>query len=109
VLLDCLHFGMRMMRQKSAPICLRPMCSRSWMRCTRPSWRQAWKTQKEAIDAARRRADQEMKEGRYRSLRQFPMLWDTRDDTLYVGATQPAVIERWYHYSAKRSIAGLSH
>src|SRR5207247_760967 len=31
---------------------------------------------------------------RYRSLRQFPMLWDTRDDTLYVGATQPAVMER---------------
>ena len=45
---------------------------------------------KQAREAARRRAEAEMKDGRYRRQKQVPVLWDTRSDMLYVAATQPA-------------------
>ncbi len=48
----------------------------------------------QARSAARDRAAQEIKQGRFRSSRQVPILWDTRDDILYVGSTQPASLER---------------
>jgi hypothetical protein len=51
---------------------------------------------REAKQAAKRRADQEIKEGRYQRMRHFPVLLDTRSDILYAGATQPAVLERLY-------------
>mgnify|MGYP003343166066 CR=1 FL=1 len=35
-------------------------------------------------EEARRRADEEIKQGRYQGMKQVPILWDTRDDILFV-------------------------
>jgi hypothetical protein len=95
VILDCLHFGMRIDAAKVPPDLLRAYVQQELdaLYKAHPGQKPA-RLKKEALDSGRRRAEQEVKDGRFRSMRQFPILWDTRNDTLYVGATQPAVLER---------------
>lgn len=53
------------------------------------------KTQRtEAKEAARIRAEAEAADGRFRRLAHYPVLWDGRTDSLFVGATSVKVLER---------------
>jgi hypothetical protein len=55
----------------------------------------ATKSQKlEAKEAAERRAKAEAADGRFRRLNHFPVLWDGRSSTLYVGSTSTSVLDR---------------
>jgi len=98
VLLDCLHLGMRIDASRVPPDLLRAYYQLELDSLHRDSGngngRNMGKLRKQAKDAANKRAEQEVKQGRYRSLRQSPLLLDSRDDVLYVGATTPAVHER---------------
>ncbi len=96
ILLDCLHFGMRIDANRIPPDLLRAYVQMEMDGLdsgggngTRPAQRR-----RQAREAADRRVDQEIKEGRYRRLRQFPMLLDTHNDVLYAGVTSPSVHER---------------
>lgn len=100
VILDCLHFGMRLDASRVPPELMRAYVEMELqsLRAEEPSagGKQFARLKKQAQEAARRRADREMKDGRFCRQRQFPMLLDTRGDVLFVGATQPAVQERLY-------------
>lgn len=127
IILDCLHFGMRMdasrvppevmhayvqmeldtLLKGSPPEPQRPRRQAESAsddgdsslddgaeRGGRTGGRAFAKLKKQAVEAAKNRVAQEVKQGRFRSMRQVPMLWDTRQDILYVGATTPAIFER---------------
>ncbi len=127
VLLDCLHFGMRVDASRIPPDLLHAYTQLELDallrdhhpaegRTKRPTRsgddssdesaeaashargngraRQFAKLKKQAVDAARQRAAQEVKQGRYRRMQQAPLLLDSRDDMLYLGATTPALVER---------------
>jgi hypothetical protein len=96
VILDCLHFGMRIDASRIPPDLLRAYVQMELDTLRDGNGHGAIqpKLKRQATDAARRRSEQEIRDGRYRRLRQFPLLWDTRRDVLYVGSTQPAVHER---------------
>ncbi|MFQ5458636.1 MAG: hypothetical protein ACE5FC_09340 [Myxococcota bacterium] len=96
VLLDCLHFGMRIDASRIPPDLLRAYVQMEIDSLDHAAGNGARAAQRRrrARQAADRRAEREIKEGRFRRLRQFPMLFDTRNDVLYAGATSPAVHER---------------
>ncbi|HVP11969.1 MAG TPA: hypothetical protein VMV94_12380 [Phycisphaerae bacterium] len=96
VILDCLHVGMRIDASRIPPDLMRAYVELELESIADKgaNVRSRLRLKRQATDAARGRAEKEIREGRYRRLRQFPLLWDTRDDVLYVGATQPAVLER---------------
>ncbi len=96
VLLDCLHIGMRVDASRIPPDLLRAYVQLELDALHREegNGRAGSKLRKQAKEAAKKRADQEIKQGRYRSLRQSPILLDSRSDVLYVGATTPAFHER---------------
>jgi len=98
VILECLHFGMRIDGSKVPPDLFRAYVQQELDSLKEKSGngngRMFAKLKKQAVEAAKNRAEQEIKEGRFRSQRQFPILWDTRNDVLFIAATQPAVIER---------------
>ena len=55
----------------------------------------ATKGQKQdAKEAAKRRAEAEAADGRFRRLNHFPILWDGRTNTLYAGSTSTNVLDR---------------
>jgi hypothetical protein len=55
----------------------------------------ASKAQKqEAKEAAKRRAEAEAADGRFRRLNHFPILWDGRTNILYAGSTSTGVLDR---------------
>jgi hypothetical protein len=55
----------------------------------------ATKAQKqEAKEAAKRRAEAEAADGRFRRINHFPVLWDGRTNTLYAGSTSATVLDR---------------
>jgi len=99
VILECLHFAMRIDGSRIPPDLLRAYVQQEFdarreKHGGNGNGRSLARLRKQATEAARNRAEQEIKEGRFRSQRQFPILWDTRNDVLYIAATQPAVIER---------------
>ncbi len=96
IILDSLHFGMRIDASRIPPDLMRAYVEMEIdaLRDNNGNSRIHPRMRRQATTAARRRAEREIKDGKYRRLRQFPMLWDTRDDVLYVAATQPAVLER---------------
>lgn len=116
ILLDCLHFGMRIDSAKVPPDLMhayvqqeldsllkdhRPTPNRNEQNGDEPEVHDGGgrikgfaKLKKQAVEAAKQRAAQEIRQGRFAVMRQVPLLWDTRSDILYVGATQPAVFER---------------
>ncbi len=96
IILDNLHFGMRIDASRMPPDLMRAYVQMELdaLRDNNGNSRVNARMRREAANAAKRRADRELRDGQYCKLRQFPMLWDTRDDILYVGATQPAVLER---------------
>jgi hypothetical protein len=99
VILDCLHFGLRIDSARVPPDLLRAYVQQEFDAVREKhggngNGRSLARLRKQATEAARHRAEQEIKEGRFRSQRQFPILWDTRNDVLFVAAAQPAVIER---------------
>ena len=101
VVLDCLHFGFRIDAANVPPDLMRAYVEmeleslqKEQPRDGNGNGRSFHRLKREASDAAKRRADREIGEGRFRRQRQFPILLDTRNDILYVGATQPAVLER---------------
>lgn len=99
VLLDCLHFGLRIDAHKPPPDLIRAyeqqeldvLLRQSEGSGARPKFS---RIKKEAKEAAKGRIESELKEGRYRKQRQFPLFLDTQRDILYVSATSPAVHER---------------
>ncbi len=98
ILLDCLHFGMRIDASRIPPDLMRAYVEMELEALLDGNGNKRTpilaRLKKQAVEAARKRADSEIREGRYRRLRQFPILLDTRNDVLYVAATQPAVLER---------------
>ncbi len=98
VLLDCLHFGLRIDAHKPPPdlvrayeqqefdILLKEASGNGRLKMSR--------IKKEAREAAKGRIESELKEGRYRKQRQFPVFLDTQRDILFVSATSPSVHER---------------
>jgi len=98
VLLECLHFGMRIDASRIPPDLMRAYTEMELDALREKGGngnaRVFARLKKQAVDAARGRAEREIKDGRYRRLRQFPILLDSRNDVLYVAATQPAVLER---------------
>lgn len=53
------------------------------------------RTQKtEAKEAAKARAESEAADGRFRRCNHYPILWDARDEILYVGSNSSTVVER---------------
>lgn len=127
ILLDCLHFGMRVDTSRIPPDLLhayaqqeldallrdrpptQPVRGRSTEATSAEEdaeshhtangrsngrGRTFAKLRKQAVDTARQRAAQEVKQGRYRRMQQVPILLDSRDDLLYLGATTPALVER---------------
>ena len=48
----------------------------------------------EAKEIALKRAESEAADGRFRRLKQHPVLWDGRNNTLYAGTTSTSVLER---------------
>ena len=48
----------------------------------------------DAKEAAKRRAEAEAADGRFRRLNHFPVLWDGRTNTLYAGSTSTNVLDR---------------
>jgi hypothetical protein len=49
---------------------------------------------REAREAARDQAEKEARAGRFRRMRQVPMLWDLTRNQVYLAATAPAVVDR---------------
>ncbi len=50
---------------------------------------------REAREAAKNQAGKEAKAGRFRRMRQYAVLWDLHRNQVYLGATSPAVVERF--------------
>lgn len=98
VLLDCLHFGLRLDGGRVPPDLMRAYIQMEYDALRKDESKSNPKAlarlKKEAVDAARRRGEREIKDGRFRRMRQFPILLDARRDVLYCAATQPAVHER---------------
>jgi len=98
VLLECLHFGMRIDASRIPPDLLRAYTEMELDALREKGGngnaRVFARLKQQAVEAARKRAESEIKDGRYRRLRQYPILLDSRNDVLYVAATQPAVLER---------------
>lgn len=59
-----------------------------------PSGRPTKVQREEAKEAARVRAEAESVDGRFRRRRHDPILWDGQSNTLYVGSTSSAVVDR---------------
>ena len=106
VRLDCLHLGMRIDMSRVPPDLMRAYVQQELDSLYRTNGNGngngngaahgRGKLRRQAIEAARQRAEDEIKTGRYRRLRQSPVLWDTGRNMLYLGATTPAVLERLY-------------
>lgn len=103
VVLDCLHFGFRIDSANVPPDLLRAYVEMELEALRKDAGGPGngnggafHRLKREATETAKRRAEQEIKEGRFRRQRQFPILWDMRSNTLFVGATQPAVLERMF-------------
>ncbi len=102
VRLDCLHLGMRIDMSRVPPDLMRAYVQQELDSLYRTNGNGngaangRGKLKRQAIEAARQRAEDEIKTGRYRRLRQSPVLWDTGRNVLYLGATTPTVLERLY-------------
>jgi len=99
VILDCLHFGMRIDVARAPADLVRAYFEQELaaLRKEDPNGRVNARMRREARDSAKKRVDREIKEGRYHRMKQIPVLMDSRTDTLYVGATQNAIHERLYN------------
>ncbi len=96
VLLDCLHLGLRHDASTIPPDLMRAYVQMELdvLHKSNGNGRATGRLKHRAKQAAQARVDQEIKEGRYRRLRQFPVLLDTRESVLYLAATTPAVHEK---------------
>ncbi len=98
VVLDCLHLGMRHDASTIPPDLMRAYVQMEldvlYKSNGDGNGRATGKLKRQAKEAAQARVDREIKEGRYRRLRQFPVLLDTRESVLYLAATTPAVHEK---------------
>jgi hypothetical protein len=104
VILDCLHFGLRIDGSQIPSELMYAYVQMELVSLLKErrgggkengneGGRSIGSMKKQAKEAAARRAELEIKEGRYRRMRQASILWDTRRDVLYFGATVPAVQE----------------
>lgn len=108
VILDTVHVGMRIDASRVPPDVMRAYTQMELDALVRHGGngekngvngnghgpRRLARLKREARDAAQARVAQEIKDGRYRSQKQFPLLFDSRGDVLYAGITSPAAIER---------------
>jgi len=95
ILLECMHFGMRIDASRIPPDLLRAYVQQELDALSDGNGKRNHpRVKRQAADAARRRADREIREGSYRRLRQFPVMLDSRENVLYVAATQSSVMER---------------
>ena len=96
ILVECLHFALRIDVSRIPPELLRAYVEQELesLRAEGGARRDFARLKKQAVEAARRRADREIKDGHYRRSRQFPILLDGPRDVLYLAAGPPAVSER---------------
>jgi hypothetical protein len=53
------------------------------------------KQKQEAKEAVEERIQQEAEDGRFKTMKHFPFLWDSRQDVLYLGSASESVVERF--------------
>ena len=53
------------------------------------------KQKQEAKEAVEERIQQETEDGRYKTMKHFPFLWDSRQDVVYLGTASESVVERF--------------
>jgi hypothetical protein len=58
-----------------------------------PSGRPTKAQRQEAKDAVQARCEQEAQSGRFRKMQQFPVLWDARESSLYIGGSSSSASE----------------
>lgn len=69
------------------------------------------KQRQEAKEAVEERCRAEMLTGKYKTMKQVPFLWDSRQDVLYLGSSSNAVIERFvplFESSFNRPLSRMS-
>lgn len=93
---DALHCAMRI-DTNQIPAAIR----KAWLRmelialtADNPGGRPTKTQRQEAKDAVAARCEDEAKDGKYRRMNQFPILWDARDRVLYFGGTSPTAAEQ---------------
>lgn len=92
---DCLHCGVRIdtnkipaaLRQAWLAIELAPLLEDN------PHGRVTKAQRQEAQQAVEARCEAEARTGKFKRLQQFPVLWDGRENTLYLGSSSQAVVE----------------
>jgi len=92
---EALHFGVRLdTNQVPAPL------KQAWLQvelallaAENPSGRPTKAQKQQAKETVNERCEEEAKSGRFRRMKQFPVLWDAKDSTLYLGNTSSAAAE----------------
>lgn len=94
---DCLYVAMRVDANKPPADLVRSYQKMHEQALLEKSGREFLSKQerREARDAAKNQADKEAKAGRFRRMRQHPVLWDLRRNQVYLAATAPAVVDRF--------------
>jgi len=92
---ETLHFAVRVdTNQVPAPL------KQAWLQvelallaAENPSGRPTRTQKQQAKETVVERCEEEVKTGRFKRMKQFPVLWDARDATLYLGSTSAAAGE----------------
>ena len=92
---EALHFAVRVdTNQVPAPL------KQAWLQvelallaAENPSGRPTRAQKQQAKETVQERCEEEAKTGRFKRMKQFPVLWDAKDATLYLGSTSPAAGE----------------
>ncbi len=96
ILGDALQFGLRIDSAAVPPSLMRAYIRQEQeaLAKDKPAGFPRGKLKSAARTAAQRRVELEIKEGRYHRMRDFPILIDSRSDSLLLASTSPAVIEQ---------------
>jgi len=96
VLDDCLHFGLRIDTARCPPELMRAYVRMELeaLLADRPDARPTARHRRAARDAARRRAELEIRQGRFRRMREYSVMIDSPRDTLLIAATSSSVHEQ---------------
>ncbi|MGB9625922.1 MAG: hypothetical protein ACPMAQ_13790 [Phycisphaerae bacterium] len=97
VIAECLYLAMRVDANKPPSEIVRSYQKMHEQALLEKSGREFLSRQerREAREAARDQAEKEAKAGRFRRMRQYPMLWDLARNQVYLAATAPAVVDRF--------------
>lgn len=92
---DAVHVGVRIDQARVPPELMRAYVHQELAALHRdgPDSRPSKKQKQAARDAAKRRAEQEIKQGRFHRMRQFPVLIDSPANLLMLASGSPTVVE----------------